>query len=531
MGELWYGGTIYTMEKSHEKVEAVLTQNGRIIAAGEEKELRNLYSTSIVEEIFLDGNVMYPGFVDSHLHIIGHGEKLMRLDLSSMTSFNEMKEALMNHAQKLEEGEWLVGEGWNENLWKDTTIPHWSQLDDITSKHPIMLTRVCRHALLANSMAMELAGVSSESRDPQGGKIVRDGNGEPSGYFHDTAQDMIKGAMPEIKQEYLEKAIQLAVEDLLKKGIVGGHTEDLSYYGGFHKTHQAYLNVLNGENTKFRAHLLVHHEVLEDMLAMGHSYKSGTDFVEFGAVKIFADGAIGGRTAWLSEAYEDHPGNFGMPIHKDEDLKNLVKKARKNELPIAVHTIGDQAVEAVVNAILEYPLNQEKVRDRIIHAQFLQDHQYTKLKESGAVIDIQPTFVSSDFPWVIERIGERRLKNAYPWKQLLTHNIPCAGGSDAPIEEVNPLLGIKSAVLRKSDYDQQVYGKAEQLTIFEAISLYTTGSAYAIGEEEKRGKIAVGYAADFTVLDQDLFTIDPEQIDNVNVHLTVVDGDILYRQQ
>lgn len=529
MGELWFGGKIYTMEKPNEQVEAVLTQDGIILAAGKEEEIRDAYSSTIATEHNLKGNVLYPGFVDSHLHIIGHGEKLMRLDLSQMTSINEMKQALKSYASNLPEGEWLIGEGWNENLWEDPEVPHKHELDAISTKHPIMLTRVCRHALLANTYAIELAGITEQSVDPQGGKIVRDDHDYMTGYFLDTAQELIKEAMPEFKQRYLERAIRLSVQDLWKNGIVGGHTEDMNYYGGFFKTHQAYLNTINGDQLKFRAHLLVHHGVVDEMIDLGHSYKTGTDFVEFGAMKIFADGAIGGRTAWLSEDYTDDIGNRGMPIHEDKDLKQLVKQARHHHLPIAVHTIGDKAVEAVLEAIKEHPPTSPDFRDRIIHAQFLREDLIEELQKVNAIIDIQPTFVSSDFPWVIERIGEERLPHAYAWKTLLEKGIPCAGGSDAPIEEINPLLGIRAAVLRKADSDGKVYGEDEQLSMFEAVSLYTTGSAYAIGEEDRRGKVEAGYLADFTVLDKDLFAISPEEITSANVVQTVVSGDIVYK--
>lgn len=528
MGELWYGGKIYTMEKPGDHVEAILTQDGTIMAAGKEEEIRDSYSSTINTVHNLEGNVLYPGFVDSHLHIIGHGEKLMRLDLSQMTSAQEMKQALKNYASNLPDGEWLIGEGWNENLWDVPDVPHMDELDAISTTHPIMLTRVCRHALIANSHAIQLAGITEPSEDPQGGKIDRDQNNEMTGYFLDTAQELIKNAMPEFKQSYLERAIRLSVTDLWKHGIVGGHTEDMNYYGGFYKTHQAFLNTINGDQLKFRAHLLVHHGVVDEMMDLGHSYKTGTDFVEFGAMKIFADGAIGGRTAWLSVEYEDDQGNHGMPIHEERELKKLVKKARDYHLPVAVHTIGDQAVEAVLDAIKEHPPTSEKLRDRIIHAQFLREDLLDELQKANAIIDIQPTFVSSDFPWVIERIGEKRLGHAYAWKKLFKKGIPCAGGSDAPIEEVNPLLGIRAAVLRKADSDGKVYGKEEQLSMFEAVSLYTTGSAYAIGEEERRGKIETGYLADFTVLDQDLFSISPEDITTANVVNTVVSGEIVY---
>ncbi|MCD5323869.1 MULTISPECIES: amidohydrolase [Pontibacillus] len=528
MAELWYGGTIYTMEQEGEQVEAVVTKNGRIQMAGSLEEVMAVWKGAIDQEHHLQGQVMYPGFVDSHLHIIGHGERLLRLDLSFMTSPEEVKEALSSHASQLPHGQWLIGEGWNENQWADPRIIHKSELDEISTEHPIMLTRVCRHALLANSKAMELAGVTEDTEDPQGGKIVRDEHGLTTGYFLDAAQDPIKDAMPEYTQSYLEKAISVSIEDLTRNGIVGGHSEDLNYYGGFRKTYDAFLNSIGPKHTKFRAHLLVHHEVLDDMLADGLTYKSGTEFVELGAVKIFSDGAIGGRTALLSESYEDDKGNRGMAIHEEKQLAQIVKKARKHDLPVAVHAIGDEAVAMITRILNGVP--DAPHRDRIIHAQFMRDELYDQVSSTNAIVDIQPTFVSSDFPWVLDRIGEHRLQNAYPWKKLLQSGIPCAGGSDAPIEEINPLLAIQAAVTRKSIHDQKAYGIEQCLTMFEAISLYTKGSAYTIHEEGKRGLIKEGYDADFTIFDRDLFALHPDRLLEANVTRTVVDGTVVYQR-
>ncbi|MBM7554951.1 amidohydrolase [Thalassobacillus pellis] len=529
MAKLWYGGKIYTMEKEGEWVEAVVTENGKILDVGDTQELYRTYKDTLTDEHELKGHVMYPGFVDSHLHIIGHGERLLRLDLSFMKSAEEVKWALSQHAEKLEEGEWIIGDGWNENQWEDTRIIHKNELDEITTKHPMMLTRVCRHAVLANSKAMELAGVTPSTPDPQGGVIARSENGEPIGYFHEKAQELIKQAMPEVTPQYLEHAVQLAVNDMHMHGLVGGHSEDLNYYGGFKKTFDAFTEIIDGKKLKFRANLLVHHEVVEDMHDHGLSYKSGTEFVELGAMKIFSDGALGGRTAWLSEPYTDDPMNRGVAIHEQSNLEKLVKKARAKNMPVAVHAIGDQAVDATIQAIKKYPLPSGE-RDRIIHAQILREDLYYRLKEVNAILDLQPTFVSSDFPWVIDRLGEKRLKNSYAWKTLLEKGIPCAGGSDAPIEEINPLLGIRAAVERRASYDQQIYTKEEQLSMFEAISLYTKGSAYAIRHEHDRGKIAKGYVADFTVLDRDLFSLAPHEIVDTNVSMTVVDEELMYQR-
>ncbi|MEC5421917.1 amidohydrolase [Virgibacillus sp. C22-A2] len=529
MGILWFGGQIYTLENEGEAVEAVFTENDIIKAVGTYEKLYHTYYEQIHQEINLYGKTMLPGFVDSHLHIIGHGEKLLRLDLSQMKSAGEVLEALENRTANLSEDEWLLGEGWNENQWEDTSIIHKSELDKISKINPIMLTRVCRHAIITNSKAIELSNINKNTANPQGGIIVRDKTGSTTGYFLDTAQDLIKKAMPSVSQKYLEQIIRIAVDDLLSKGLVGGHSEDLNYYGGFRKTYESFKNAINGGEKRFKAHLLVHHEVLPAMVEQNLGYLDGTRYVELGAVKIFSDGAIGGRTAWLTEDYADDTGNKGVAIHSRERLEAIVKEARLHDLPIAVHAIGDKAVAEIAEVIQKYP-TKNGARDRIIHGQILNEETLELLKELSVVIDIQPSFVSSDFPWVIDRVGENRMQLAYAWKTLLTNHIHCAGGSDAPIEEVDPLLGIQAAVLRKSTYNGEVYSPDERLSVFEAIQLYTIGSAYAINQESVRGIIAENYKADFTILAEDIFQVDPNYIHDIKVEMTVIDGEIVYEK-
>ncbi|MFC4556707.1 amidohydrolase [Virgibacillus kekensis] len=527
MGKLWFGGPIYTMDNEREAVEAVYTEDGKIKAVGTYERLYHDFYDKIESEMNLKGKTMLPGLVDSHMHLIGHGEKLLRLDLSQMKSPEEVKEALKNRTANLSTDEWLIGEGWNENQWVNPKIIPRAELDEVSPDNPMILTRVCRHAVLANSRAMEMAGIDNQTPDPQGGVIVRDDKGKATGFFLDTAQELIKQAMPDVSQNYLEQVIKIAVDDLLRKGLVGGHTEDLNYYGGFLKTYQAFINAINGENQKFKAHLLVHHEVMDDMINEGLSYRDGTNYVELGAVKIFSDGALGGRTAWLTEEYRDDPGNYGFAIHTFEDLEKLIRDARRNDLPVAVHAIGDRAVYEVGKLLKKYPL-KNGARDRIIHGQILNQEALQLLSDLPVVVDIQPTFVSSDFPWAIERLGEDRINFAYAWKTMLDSNVLCAGSSDAPIEDADPLAGIQAAVLRKSSYDEKVYTEKERLSLFEAVKLYTTGSASAIARESERGLIMDGYDADFTILEEDLFQTGPEKIHEIGVAMTVIDGEIVY---
>jgi predicted amidohydrolase YtcJ len=518
------------MQSEGHTVEAVYTENGFIKELGSAEEIRKKYT--IEETVNLNNGVMFPGFVDSHMHLIGHGETLLRLDLSQMTSKEEVLKAVAEKAEKLPEGQWIFGEGWNENLWEDAEVITKKEIDDSVPNHPVLLKRICRHAMVVNSLALIQANINESTPNPEGGLIEKDEEGKLNGLLKDKAQDLMVDALPPISSHYLEEALSKGIESCWENGLVGGHTEDLSYYGNFNKTYNAFKQTINDHQKKFRAHLLVHHEVINDWSEEGHSFLGGNEFIEFGAMKIFADGALGGRTALLSYPYADDPSTEGVSIHAQEKLLKLVEKARSFDLPIAVHTIGDQAFENVVNAIKVHP-SEHLRRDRLIHAQILREELIESIKDLPLILDIQPRFVASDFPWVIDRLGEENMKFNYAWKTLLDRGIPCAGGSDAPIEPINPLWGIHAAVTRTNPLDPEktVHIPEEMLSMYEAISLFTKGSAYACHHEDDRGIIKEGYTADFTVLEKDPFTVNPDELLEKIVFMTVVDETIVFKKK
>ena len=521
MKTIWHGGKIYTMAAEEETVEAVLVSDGLIEAAGSYAELKE----SADQEFDLKGRVLYPGFVDSHMHMIGHGEKLLRVDLSKIDSSEDMKQQLIEQTAGLSEDEWFIGEGWNENNFPDRKIFHKHELDEI-SVSPMLLKRVCRHAILANSSALALAGITKNTPDPDGGLIVRDAEGEPTGYLLDAAQELVANEVPPVSVDYLTRALQTSVNDLLALGLTGAHTEDMGYYGHYSKPLQAFKNVLGGQ-TKFRAHLLRAHSAFEEMMEDA-SYLE--PFVDPGPMKIFADGSIGGRTALLSKPYNDDPSTNGVAIHRDDELKRLVSVARKHGEAIAIHVIGDLGMEKALDAIEAYPVPKGK-RDRLIHSMVLREDLVERMEKLDVALDLQPSFVTSDFPWVIERLGEERLEWSYTWKKLLDRGLICAGGSDAPIEEVDPREGIYAAVTRRKPYEtHEGYMPEEKLSRFEAIQLYTSGSAAAICKEDSRGLIAKNFDADFTVFDRDLFEGDVEQLLEAQVELTVVAGEVMFER-
>lgn len=527
MGTLFYNSKIYTMIKEKDWCDSVYVENGLIQRTGTREQLSEKYAENITHKVDLEGGVMYPGFVDSHLHLIGHGEKLIRLDLSEMATAEEMDQALRDKARTLEKDEWLIGEGWNENNFIDRKIFHRQELDDISEGRPVLLSRVCRHAFLANSKALELAGITKETQDPAGGIIVRDASGEATGLLHDSAAELVKRVVPEVSQEYLNRALTTSIKHLLSLGLTGGHSEDLSYYGNVERPLKAYKTVVEDEKLKFRAHLLVHHEAFNEFKEVEPKYQ--IPFVEYGAMKIFADGAFGGRTAWLTQPYNDAPETSGVSIHEDEAFLKLVQTARNEGMNIAVHTIGDMALQQTINVIKKCP--PKAGRDRLIHVGLVNETQIEEMKKLAVILDIQPGFVASDFPWLIERLGTERISNAFPFRTLMDEGLICAGGSDAPIEPVDPLLGIYAAASRrKPGEDHEGYVPEQKLTVFEAVGLYTKGSAAAIGQEHNRGFIKEGFIADFTVLDRDLFQVPIDKVLEAEVRFTIVNGEVAYEK-
>lgn len=527
MATLWYGGNIYTLIEEGHQVEAVLTMDNRIIATGSLEEIERKYNDDIKVKMNLEGSTMLPGFVDSHLHLIGHGEKLIRLDLTNYSSKLDVLEAVRQCAEKTNQGEWIIGEGWNENLWDEPVPIVLDEIDKVAPNHPVLLKRVCRHAIVVNSLAISNAGLLEDQEYDLEGVIEKDEAGCFNGIFKEKAQDLILKVIPEASVDFIKKALRAAIQDAHKKGLTGVHTEDLAYYNGFEETYKIFKDVIEEEGFAIRAHLLVHHKVMNDFKNSDGRFLKGNDWVEFGAVKIFTDGSLGGRTALLSRPYADDPSTNGVAIFSQQELNNLVARARELNMTVAIHAIGDRASEMSLTAIELNPLRGEG-KDRLIHAQILRKDLIERIKRLPIILDIQPTFVASDFPWVIERIGEENMDYCYAWKTLIKEDIPCAGGSDAPVEEISPLLGIHAAVNRM-DKLGKVHFPKESLSVYDAVCLYTKGSAKAANHEQDRGMIKAGHLSDFTIIRENIFECATEAIKDISVVKTVIGGKVVYK--
>ena len=523
MRTIWHNGTIYTMQQEGEMVEAVLTEKGHVVEVGAVETL----SKQADHEIDLRGATMYPGFIDSHMHMIGHGDRTLQLDLSYATSAEDMLGRLRETALDHPTGEWFTADGWNENNFADRRIVTKEELDLITTS-PLYLKRTCRHASLANSKALELAGITKDTPNPTNGTIVRDETGEATGLLLEGAADLVEAVIPVPDETALTRALQASVEDLLARGFTGAVTDDLGYYADYCDPLQAFRNVIGESKLKFRAHLLRRSTVFEQLMEDNATYDE--PWIHGGEMKFFIDGALGGRTALLNEPYADDPKNSGMAVISDDEIKSNVALARKYGQAVAVHTIGDKAVEKLLDVIEEHPPIKGK-RDRIIHVNVLSDDLVDRLSKLPVILDIQPVFVPSDFPWAKDRLGEERMEWAYAWKKLIDRGFICGGGSDAPVEEVDPLLGIYAAAYRRKPGEtHDGYVPEEKLSRYESIALFTSGSAATIDKANSRGKIAVGFDADFTILDRDLLTVEAEEMLKAKTVMTVVAGDIMYQR-
>lgn len=528
---LFTNGNLF-LPHSASTADSIYVEDGIIRAIGSAADLRLQLADRKYRTVDWDGAFVLPGLVDAHMHLGMHGLKLGMLDFTEATSKEEMLAMLRERVAVTQPGEWIMGLNWNEHNFPDHRIPSMQELDDITTEHPVYLTRTCFHAYLGNSEAFRRAGVPSDTPDPESGAFGRDADGRLNGRIYENASIPFAKVQPEPDPARLKLAMLEACRDALRLGLTAAHTEDLRLLGSVEAMQQVHRE-LREEGLHFRTHQLMFHGYLDEMKELGLKPGSGNDWNRIGAVKLFADGAVGGRTALLKEPYHDAPHTRGLAMHTFEELREIVGSARHLGFPVAFHAIGDGAAALMTDVLEFYPLSRDaKLPDRFIHAQIVHPDTVKRMSKLNLAVDLQPRFVASDFPWVLERVGPDRTSYLYAWKKWLRSGLPCSGGSDAPIEPLSPLLGIHAAVTRRKPEERHDgYLPEEKLSLTEAIELFTLGGAKAAGESGQRGTIATGKYADFTVVDRCLHDgMDPDELLKTKIRMTIVNGEIGYTQ-
>ena len=525
------GGPILTLDGDGPRPEALVVAGGRVLAAGPYRQLNEAWGAG-AKRLDLDGRAVIPGLTDSHLHLVGYGLVLDQVQLAGKDSLAEMVAAVAAAGEKLPSGDWLIGRGWDQSRFREGRYPTRHDLDAVCPDRPVVLARACGHCSVANSAALALASVTAATADPPGGLIERDPDtGEPTGVLHESAAGLVRAVVPPPAPATLKRALRRALELALSRGLVACHPDDVRSTGTFAAAWRLYQELLP-ELGGPRIRLDVADRALPELVAAGLRTGSGGPMLSVGAIKTFADGSLGARSAALTESYADGPGS-GILVQERDEFMGLIERAHGHGMQVAIHAIGDLAVDWALDAIEAAQRSRPAEpgrRHRVIHVQITRPDQLPRFVALGAVAEIQPVFVATDQAWVEQRIGAARAQHSYCWATMLGAGVACAGGSDGPVEPLDPLFGIWAAVNRVAWHGpaDDAWLPAERLPVEAALRLFAQGGAYAAGAECWRGTLGPGQAADFVVLDRGPTEVPPSELRDLRVEMTFIAGRQVY---
>jgi predicted amidohydrolase YtcJ len=521
------GGIIRTMDPACPRASALAVRGGRVLVVGGE-DLRDLAGpgTRVVD---LEGRCVLPGLADSHIHFAGFTLGLRWVDLAGTDSLEEVLQKTAERVGATPPGEWILGRGWDQERWPDRRFPCAADVDRVAPHHPVTLIAKSGHALVANSMAMQRAGVTESTPDPDGGRVGRDAGGDPTGMMLEEAMGLITAIVPRPDADVFAAALPGAFRRAWEVGLTAVHemaiheVDDRTAFGVYQQLHA------RGE-LGLRVVKYLPTEALDDALAIGLRTGLGDDWLRVGGIKVFTDGALGSRTAAMLEPYVGEPENLGLPVIEPAALQDLARRATAGGLALAIHAIGDRANRMALDALAQAGEDGKTllapVRHRIEHVQIIHPDDVGRLAALGAVASVQPIHATQDAP-MADRYWGPRCTGAYAWRDLLDAGAVLAFGSDCPVECLNPFLGIHAAVTRACP---EGYGgpdgwyPQQRLSVEEAVRAYTWGAAYAVGLEDRLGSLAPGKRADLVVLDRDIFTCEAAAIAETAVMGTMIGG-------
>jgi len=530
---VFVNGNVLTLDGNHPHAQAVAISNGRIAAVGADASMREFIGPG-TEVVDLRGKTLLPGFNDSHLHLYVLGQYLTWVILAGAGSLTEMLDRVREKAARTPSGQVILGRGWDQTLFRENRFPNRHDLDAAAPDNPVALTRICGHAVAVNSRALELAGITKDTPDPVGGRIGRDpATGEPTGLLWETAKLLFTEKAPQPTAAERKAMVKTAINKAVSCGLTSVTTDDIrpNLMTSIADCRRIYREIWAEGGPVLRVNLLVYQSAIDELLSLGLKTRDGDEQVRIGAMKLVQDGSLGARSGVLRTPYTNDPGNCGLPVHSNAELTELILKGHNAGMQVAIHVIGDAAIDACLDAFERgQALNpRPEARHRLIHYCIVDETILRRTKELGVGVDIQPRFITLNGKRVLEFLGPERARLTYPWKTVLAWGIPAAGGSDSPVDRLEPLQGIHNAVNRQVDsVPGMVFQPEEKLSVPEALHLYTTGSAYSTFEEDIKGTITPGKLADFVVLADDPCRVPPETIRDLPVEITVVGGRIVY---
>jgi predicted amidohydrolase YtcJ len=539
-GNIYTGIAVTASFHEIKRADAMAIRGDRIQAVGKEEEILKLKGPQS-EVVNLDGHFVMPGFNDAHMHLAEAGFQRLTVNLVGVKSLTEFRDRIRARVQTAEPGEWIVGGGWDHTLWPVKELPSRWDIDEVTTDHPVFLQRIDGHIAVANTRALQLASVTMASHSPPGGEIDRDSTGQPSGILRETARQAVAAVIPTPNHDKRRQALESGFQELAQWGVTSiqdySNAEDSQICWEEFQIMEELER--EGKLTARVTEWLAFNDPLETLQAHRTAHPQSDNMLRTGMLKGFMDGSLGSRTALMFEPFADDPKNSGLPRYEQAKLTQMTKERVDAGFQVGFHAIGDKGVQMALDAFAEAEkeAREKKVkaadggadyRLRIEHAQVTTPAQIARFKELKVIASMQPSHVLTDMNWATDRLGPKRAAHSYAWAEFLKKGVPLAFGTDYPVEPVSPFRGLYAAVTRKSEDGKREYFPEQKLSMEQAISAYTIGSAFAEFDEKEKGTLAPGMLADFVVLDRDVTSVAPAKVLGTQVLRTVVGGKTVY---
>lgn len=540
---LYKNANVQTVDKENPKAESFIVKDSKFLFVGSEEDSRKKLEGKEFDEINLESNLVLPGFNDSHLHFLHYAKGLLNVNLTGTRSIDELKTRLKEklESRDKEDNFWLEGEGWNQDYFVDEKrFPTKEDLDEVSTEVPILIMRACFHIGVLNSKGLELLELNSSNASEYGDLIEVFPNGEPNGVIKENLLENVKSKKPGFDYDLTKDILLKAQEKAFEQGLTSVQSDDFGYVPNqdFNLLFDLFKDLYEEDKLKLRISeqcLFLNVKDEEKFFNEGYHYGWGNETYRISTVKILSDGSLGARTAALRNGYNDDSSTKGIMLFTQEELDEMVLLSHENKCPVAIHGIGDRAIEMALNSIEKakktYP--DIKLRHGIVHCQITDEELLNRFKELEVMALVQPIFIDYDMNIVTDRVGEELSKTSYAWKTMKDKGINVSFGTDAPVEPFDTMPNIYSAVTRKNitGDEEKTYLEKEKMSMEDAIYAYTYESAYASGEEEIKGTISPGKLADFIVLDKDLFNLENDkEILDTKVLETYVGGQLVFKR-
>ena len=533
-GNVYTGVAMTSGFSAIRRAEAIAVRGDRIEAVGDSKDLLKFKGPE-TQVIDVGGKFVMPGFNDAHAHLAAGGADQLNVNLTGVKSLEEFRARIRAKVESAKPGDWILGGGWDENLWPVQALPTRWDVDEVSAGHPVFLERVDGHIAVANTQALKLASITIASRDPRGGKIDRDSNSQPNGILRERAREAVTNVIPQPTHDRRREAMEAALAEAARWGVTS--VQDNSGWEDFKVLEELESS---GKLTARVTEWLPFNDAVEQLETKRKEHPQSDKMLHTGMLKAFMDGSLGSHTAALIEPYTDDPQNSGIPQYEPAKLNEMAKERVLAGYQLGFHAIGDKGVQMALDAFAEATkaAKEKKVkaanggddyRPRIEHAQVTTPLQIVKFRDLKVVASMQPSHLLTDMKWAEARVGPKRAEHSYAWAEFQKRGVTLAFGTDFPVESISPFRGLYAATTRKSESGKEEYFPEQKITMDQAIAAYTNGSAFAEFAEKEKGLIVPGMLADFVVLDRDVTSVVPQKVLETKVLRTVVGGKTVYQ--